>query len=141
MIRFRNYEPTSEDLASLPKVEAPVIPEVEELVGTVRWRCRKVGLVPSPVGLLARLPQALTAPHLSQPSPVFPCWYLPEADQAVRAPIAAGGGRAQRRDAGAAAESCAEESVRPHRPKTWRHCGSPLGPYPPCAQAPSVTLD
>ena len=36
VIRFRNYEPASEDLASLPKVEAPVIPEVEELVGTVR---------------------------------------------------------------------------------------------------------
>ena len=48
VIRFRNYEPTSEDLASLPKVEAPVIPEVEELVGTVRSRCRKVGLVLSP---------------------------------------------------------------------------------------------
>ena len=41
VIRFRNYEPASEDLASLPKVEAPVIPEVEELVGTVRSRCRK----------------------------------------------------------------------------------------------------
>lgn len=48
VIRFRNYEPASEDLASLPKVEAPVIPEVEELVGTVRSRCRKVGPVLSP---------------------------------------------------------------------------------------------
>ena len=38
VLRFRNYEPASEDLASLPKVEAPVIPDVEEQVGTVRLR-------------------------------------------------------------------------------------------------------
>ena len=48
MIRFRNYEPTSEDLASLPKVEQVVIPDVEEQVGTVRSRSQKAGLVPPP---------------------------------------------------------------------------------------------
>ena len=66
VIRFRNYEPTSEDLASLPKVEAPVIPEVEELVGTVRSRSRKSrsSAIASPVGLLARLLQALTGARL-----------------------------------------------------------------------------
>ena len=48
VIRFRNYEPTSEDLASLPKVEQVVIPDVEEQVGTVRSRSQKAGLVPPP---------------------------------------------------------------------------------------------
>merc|ERR1719217_1104965 len=34
VLRFRNYEPKSDDLAAVPRVEAPTIPDVEEQVGT-----------------------------------------------------------------------------------------------------------